>query len=386
MKLLFLSFMVWACTQPQSPTSVEPAAKALIDPFSSAVEWSCGTDSVWSVFNGHFAFYIDGDQVAIRERLAQRSLTHHTHDATMTYDESRCMLHSGFVSADSVTRIWKGYVWRDSYYRYYLQDEAGTYRINRRFTQADGSYDPPFGVVWYRDFSDLNNRFKPRPDGLYEIRKYNVHSYYLPVNFSRAALDTLYWVPKDDRPYLVDPIVGVDYAPDEPAALAPRVSSGPTGSSSTSSSSTGTGTPTTTVPSGDDGPNIPEEPEENEEEPEEEEKEPIVDPPQTRHVVSARVLAQPKSCCIDNGGGVISRFPNEKVGNYITEITYSDGSCVRSECGNNSYPCSGSTTSSIESCQNAITNPPTYGGGSCSHGYIRMFECDTPCPLNYTCD
>ena len=160
MKLLFLSLMVWACTQPQSPTSVEPAAKALIDPSSAAVEWSCGTDSVWSVFNGRFTFHIDGDQIALRERLAQRSLIHRTHDATMTYDESRCRLHSGFVSADSVTRIWKGYVWRDSYYRYYLQEDEA-YRINRRFTQADGSYDPPFGVVWYRDFSDLNNRFKP---------------------------------------------------------------------------------------------------------------------------------------------------------------------------------------------------------------------------------
>ena len=151
------------------------------------------------------------------------------------------MLHSGFVSADSVTRIWKGYVWRDSYYRYYLQEDE-EYRINRRFTKVDGSYDPPFGVVWYRDFSDLNNRFKPRPDGLYEIRKYNnVHSYYLPVNFSRAALDTLYWVPKDDRPYLIVPIVEVEVEPieeegEEEEVKKPRISSDGSGSSGSGSS------------------------------------------------------------------------------------------------------------------------------------------------------
>ena len=160
------------------------------------------------------------------------------------------MLHSGFVSADSVTRIWKGYVWRDSYYRYYLQEDEA-YRINRRFTKPDGSYNPPFGVVWYRDFSDLNNRYKPRPDGLYEIRKYNVHSYYLPVNFSRAALDTLYWVPKDDRPYLVDPIVDVGEDSQPPAV---RNTARSSSSSSTSSSGSGdSGVPSSSIQEGGDG-------------------------------------------------------------------------------------------------------------------------------------
>ena len=135
MKLLFLSLMVWACTQPQSPTSVEPAAKALIDPSSSSVEWSCGTDSVWSVFNGRFAFNIDRDEVYVQEITAQgHKRRHRTHDATVSYEGGTCALLSGFISSDSVVRIWKGYVWRDAIHRYYLQDEDGNYRINRRYT------------------------------------------------------------------------------------------------------------------------------------------------------------------------------------------------------------------------------------------------------------
>ena len=243
MKLLFLSLMAWACTQPQSPLSVEPAAKALIDPSSAVVEWFCDADSVWTVFNGNFTFHINGDEIAVSERLAGKKRYHISHDATISYVEDRCILHSGLVSADSVTRIFKGHVWRDQIHRYYLQDEEGTYLINKRFKSGEG-YAPPFEIVWYRDFADVVNRFKPRPADVYELRTmWAVHAYYLPVNFSQAALDTLAAVPQDDRPYLVSPFVktAVYEVSINSGGGSTGSSTGPSGSSSGSSSSPSTG-------------------------------------------------------------------------------------------------------------------------------------------------
>ena len=92
------------------------------------LEWSCDADSLntlWSVFN--FTFHINGNQVDIRERSQEDVNVHSIHDATVDYNEGRCTLHSGFVSADSVTRIWQGLVWRDAIHRYYLQDDEDIY-------------------------------------------------------------------------------------------------------------------------------------------------------------------------------------------------------------------------------------------------------------------
>ena len=104
-------------------------------------------------------------------------------------------------------RIWKGAIWRDSFYRFYLQTEDEDYLITRRYKNSDGTIIPPLEIVWYRDFLDSWNRDDPRPDQLYEIRKRCHHGYYLPVNFSQATLDTLQEVPKDDRPFLEDVFV-----------------------------------------------------------------------------------------------------------------------------------------------------------------------------------
>lgn len=246
MKLLFLSFMVWACTQPQSPTSVEPAAKALIDPFSSAVEWSCGTDSVWSVFNGNFSFNIDGEDILVRERAPlEKNKIYHDHKSSILYEDGRCVLVSEFISADSVTRIFKGRIWRDSIYRLYLVDDSndGLYRLNKRYITSDGEYRPLFEMIYYRDFNDHWNQDEPRPiSGLTRLdelgyRRY-FRLYYLPVNFSQAALDTLKIMPKDDRPYLIDPIVEVEVEPvvEEEAVKKPRASRDRSSSSSGSGS------------------------------------------------------------------------------------------------------------------------------------------------------
>ena len=604
-----------ACSE--SPiTSHGPAAKALSDPPSFAVEWSCDADSLntlWSVFNGQFTFHINGNQVDIRERTQEDVNVHSIHDATVDYNEGRCTLHSGFVSADSVTRIWQGLVWRDAIHRYYLQDDEDIYQINRRYQDAEGEYTPPFEIVWYRDFTDRRNRDEPRPAGAYELRTIKgVHTYYLPVNFSQAALDTLRSIPQDDRPYLENPLLRIVIEPPEPKKTRTR---GPTQRGPRPR------TPPARTPDPPvEDPPVPEldptpepepapdpvDPPEPEPEPEptpdpidppepEPEPEPTPDPepepepepdkssdatlsslsisnvgisfdsnvfsyslevPYSRgsisidaaanhpnasvdiklngaqissqgrlnvganqlvvevtaedgsvktynieirrrnspppvvsvppppppkkssdatlksltisvgeitfdpnvssyslevvhsvnsvsvsaetnhpsatfvvllngteisgagsldvganslvievtaedgstgsytveierasppHVVEKRILARTKSCCVDNGGGVISRFPSSVV--YITEIKYSDDSCVRSECGDTSYPCSGSATSSVESCQAGLTRSPSApGGGSCSHQYIPYFVCDSPCPIGYTCD
>lgn len=217
-----------ACSE--SPiTSHGPAAKALSDPPSFAVEWPCGADSLntlWSVFNGQFTFHINGNQVDIRERTQEDVNVHSIHDATVDYNEGRCTLHSGFVSADSVTRIWKGLVWRDAIHRYYLQDDEDIYQINRRYQDAEGEYTPPFEIVWYRDFTDRRNRDEPRPADVYELRTISgVHTHYLPVNFSQAALDTLRSIPQDDRPYLENPLLRIVIEPPEPKKTRTR---GPT--------------------------------------------------------------------------------------------------------------------------------------------------------------
>lgn len=207
--LCLVLFLIWGCNSDENPISLaDPsvpisAAKALSAPSSAAVEWSCGADSVWSVYNGRFSFNIDRYEIRVRETTDQgRQITHRKHDATIAYEEGTCTLNSGSLAADSVTRIWKGYVWRDRIHRYYLQNEEGTYRLNKRYLASDGTYMPPFEVVRYRDFSDVWNRDEPRPADLTRI---GFADFYPPINFSSAALDTLYSIPEDDRPFLESP-------------------------------------------------------------------------------------------------------------------------------------------------------------------------------------
>ena len=64
------------------------------------------------------------------------------------------------------------------------------------------------GSVRHRNFLSMHNRNEPRPADLVEISStYYASAYYLPVNFSAAALDTLTALPEDDRPYLDDSIL-----------------------------------------------------------------------------------------------------------------------------------------------------------------------------------
>ena len=209
--IFFLALFMAACTELNNPVTHDalPAAKLLADrSMPTDVEWPCGQDSVWSIFTGRFTFYIASDAVAVSERRDSFKRLLRTHDAVVSVVGESCRLTSSLVSPDSVVRIFRGHVWRDNIYRYYLEQDDESYLINRRYVSADGTYRPPFEQVWYRDFLDLDNRNEPRPEGLYELRsQYHIRAYYLPVNFSAAALDTLITIPQDDRPFLEDVVV-----------------------------------------------------------------------------------------------------------------------------------------------------------------------------------
>ena len=74
----------------------------------------------------------------------------------------------------------------------------------------------------HRDFLSVHNRNDPRPAaGLVEIGDNPTRAYYLPVNFSTAATDTLTDIPQDDRPYLEDSICSGDECPEWTEPICP---------------------------------------------------------------------------------------------------------------------------------------------------------------------
>ena len=179
-----------------------------------SIQWDCGADSTWSVFSGSFTFHIDGEKIEVSERpdVIRRYIEN---DANIIYTDGRCALHAESVSPDSVVRVFKGYVRRDRFHQYTFEDDMGDmYLINRRYSDGSGGYTPPFEQVWYRDFADFHNRDEPRPQvGLTWVRGQRSQAYYLPVNFSRAALDTLRQMPQDDRPFLENVVVSEEALP-----------------------------------------------------------------------------------------------------------------------------------------------------------------------------
>ena len=114
-------------------------------------------------------------------------------------------------------RIYKGdvdYLYRDTPNAIYTLSESDVqYPI--AFMQEEGS-------VRHRDFLSVQNRNDPRPaTGLVEIGDNPTRAYYLPVNFSTAATDTLADIPQDDRPYLDDSICSGDECPEWAEPICP---------------------------------------------------------------------------------------------------------------------------------------------------------------------
>ena len=171
-------------------------------------------------------------------------------------------VRSGFRSGDGTCGIWSEAIDNDtSVVRVYKGDVNYLYRDtpNARYTLLGDDVQYPIayvetdGSVRHRDFLSFFNRNEPWPAGLVEISStYRVGAYYLPVNFSATALDTLTALPADDRPYLDDSICSGDECPaweepicppseEEVAARSVSVVSQASGSSSGSGGDGGSG-------------------------------------------------------------------------------------------------------------------------------------------------
>ena len=243
MLVLVMVLLVWSCDDYPIAPAIAPAAKSSASRVS--VQWTCGPDSVWSIFNGDYIFHIAGFQVELRHQAAVLFLKTDDQALRITYDDGQCRLQSDFLDAGEVLRAYRGLVERDAIYRYWLTDEAGKYQINRRYISR-GEYVPPFEMVWHSNFGDSYNRTKPRPQ---EVIRFKGGLYYLPFNFSQVALDTLRKMPKDDRPFLDDLFLVEVVEEPEPEKRVVRSS----GSSGGSGSSEGGGTTTTPVNTGSGG-------------------------------------------------------------------------------------------------------------------------------------
>ena len=237
MLLLLVACIGWSCTDHENPLALIsiPAGKVHVDSDSDeclAISWACDTevDSVWTVFYGSdYRFQVhDNERVLFSHYLDSNSKTQYWASETSTHlgrvrsgfrsDDETCGIWSEAIDNDtSVVRIYKGdvkYLYRDSpSARYVLSEDDEDYPV--AFVQEEGA-------VRHRDFYSLFNRNEPRPDSLVTISNtYSVSAYYLPVNFSDAALDTLTILPQDDRPYLDDSICAGDECPEWEEPICP---------------------------------------------------------------------------------------------------------------------------------------------------------------------
>ena len=239
--LLLIACIGFSCTDQGNPVALTsiPSGKANVDSDSGeclAIFWSCDTevDSVWTVFYGtDYRFQAHGDSILFshyvdsnrrREYWASETLTRFGRVRSgFRSDDETCGIWSEAIDNDtSVVRIYRGdvnYLYRDTpNARYILLEDDVQYPI--AYVEEDES-------VRHRDFLSLFNRNDPRPDGLVQISStYRVGAYYLPVNFSVAALDTLTALPEDDRPYLEHSICSGDECPAWAEPICPLATEG----------------------------------------------------------------------------------------------------------------------------------------------------------------
>ena len=236
MLLLLVAFMGFSCTEQNNPIALisTPAGKVHVDSDADeclAISWPCDTevDSVWTVFYGSdYRFQAHGERILFSHYLDSNSKRQYWASETSAplgrvrsgfrSGDGTCGIWSEAIDNDtSVVRIYKGdvrYLYRDTpSARYVLSEDDEEYPI--AFVQSEGS-------VRHRDFLSFFNRNEPRPDSLVEISStYRVSAYYLPVNFSASALDTLIALPQDDRPYLDDSICAGDECPEWEEPICP---------------------------------------------------------------------------------------------------------------------------------------------------------------------
>ena len=221
MLVILVACMGFSCTEQENPIAhiSPPASKAYVDSDAGerlALSWLCDTevDSVWTVFYGSdYRFQAHGERILFSHYLTSNKKKQYWASETST---RLGRLRSGFRSGDGFCNIWSEAIDNDtSVVRIYKGDVSYLYRDtpNARYTLLEDDVQYPIayveadGSVRHRDFLSFFNRNEPRPADLVKIRStYHVGAYYLPVNFSAAALDTLTALPEDDRPYLENAI------------------------------------------------------------------------------------------------------------------------------------------------------------------------------------
>ena len=267
--LLLVACIGSSCTEQGNPLALIsiPAGKTTVDSDSDeclAIYWTCDTevDSVWTVFYGSdYRLQAHGERILFSHYLDSSSKKRYWVSETSTRlggvrsgfrsGDGTCGIWSEAIDHDSsVVRIYKGdvkYLYREtSSARYVLSEGDEAYPI--AFVQADGD-------VLHRDFLSVFNRNDPRPADLVEIGDNPKRAYYLPVNFSATATDTLIEIPQNDRPYLEDSICAGDECPEwtEPVCssddevVVREVSTTENNSASESSASQASTTTTTTT-------------------------------------------------------------------------------------------------------------------------------------------
>ena len=221
---------------------------------------------MWTVFYGSdYRFQAHGNSILFSHYMESTQKKQYWASETMTRlgrvrsgfrsGDGTCGIWSEAIDNDSsVVRIYKGdvkYLYRDT--------SSATYVLSEDDQQYPIAYVGEAGSVRHRNFLSVHNRNDPRPAGLVEIGDNPTRAYYLPVNFSTAALDTLTDIPQDDRPYLEDSICSGDECPEWAEPICPSseeevvvqeistVENNSATESSTSQASTSTSTSTSTT-------------------------------------------------------------------------------------------------------------------------------------------
>ena len=228
MLLLLVACMGFSCTDHDNPLGLSSlsAGKIHVDSDTGeclAISWTCDTevDSVWTVFYGSdYRFQAHSERVLFSHYVESNRKKQYWASETST---RLGRVRSGFRSGDGTCGIWSEAIDNDtSVVRVYKGDVNYLYRDtpNARYTLLGDDVQYPIayveedGAVRHRDFLSFHNRNDPRPAaGLVEIGDNPIRAYYLPVNFSASALDTLTALPADDRPYLDDSICSGDECP-----------------------------------------------------------------------------------------------------------------------------------------------------------------------------
>ena len=241
MLLLLVACIGWSCTDQDNPIALTsiPAGKVNVDSDAGeclAISWPCDTEvySVWTVFYGAaYRFQAHGERVLFSHYVeSNRKKQYWASETSTRFGRVR----SGFRSGDGACGIWSEAIDNDaSVVRVYKGAVNYLYRDtpNARYVLLEGDEQYPIALVEeeesvrHRDFLSVHNRNDPRPADLVKMRStYHVTGYYLPVNFSAAALDTLTALPDDDRPYLDDSICSGDECPEWEEPICPLATGG----------------------------------------------------------------------------------------------------------------------------------------------------------------